>query len=128
MESRELQGLIDTVTKLATTPVGGARGITSSQRSLAANLMGDATAMRGQDLSNARAQDELGLKKEELGLKERGFGLERDKLDFLSKSINPSDVMGAKKYMGSGILKPVQQLQKPEEQKPTGFSYHNFFD
>ncbi len=43
MENLDIQMLIDKATRMATTPIGGARGITSSQR----NLMGDVTKFAG---------------------------------------------------------------------------------
>lgn len=92
----DIQELIDNAVKMATTPIGGAKGITSSQR----NLMGDVGQIsrglyndktsaeltkRGQDITSAgqnlsaetarRSQDlEFGLGKENLGLeKEKAF-------------------------------------------------------
>lgn len=53
MENLDIQMLIDKATRMATTPIGGARGITSSQR----NLMGDVTKFAGGIYDNRIKQD-----------------------------------------------------------------------
>jgi hypothetical protein len=90
MENLDIQELIDKATRMATTPIGGARGITSSQRGLMGdvakigggiynNQMDTDIAKRGQDITQAgqsltaatvrRGQDlDFGLGKEQLGL------------------------------------------------------------
>lgn len=96
MDSSNIMEIIDKAVRMATTPIAGARGITSSQRNLMGNvnqisagLFKDQSdtelAKRGQDITqsgqnlaaetNRRGQDmEFGLGKEKLGLeKEKAF-------------------------------------------------------
>lgn len=103
MENLDIQELIDKATRMATTPIGGARGITSSQR----GLMGDVTRVaggiynnqmdtdvtkrgqditesgqglmaetvrRGQDLTAGLGEKELGLEREKAFRPARGIG------------------------------------------------------
>lgn len=92
----DIQEMIEKAVSMATTPIGGARGITSSQRNLMGNIAGISGGLykdqvdteltkRGQDITktgqnliaetNRRGQDlEFGLGKEKLGLeKEKAF-------------------------------------------------------
>jgi hypothetical protein len=94
MENIDIQELIDKATKMATTPISGARGITSSQRGLmgdVAKFAGDiygqditqsgqnltaATTRRGQDLIYGLGKEQLGLEKEKVTMPfKSGFGL-----------------------------------------------------
>lgn len=94
MENIDIQELIDKATRMATTPISGARGITSSQRGLmgdVAKFTGDiygqditqsgqnltaATTRRGQDLIYGLGKEQLGSEKEKATMPfKSGFGI-----------------------------------------------------
>jgi len=109
----DIQELIDNAVKMATTPIGGAKGITTSQR----NLMGDVGQIsrglyndqtsaeltkRGQDITSAgqNLSAETARRSQDLG-----FGLGKERLGMEKERYDIGNINAA-----TSLLKPKKEI------------------